>query len=247
MIAITKPPRTRYAVIYARFSDRRDAAKCQSVKAQIVELKAQCEAAGYVIRGIYRDNAISGKSIGRRRGLRRAFKAVKRGDVFICRDTSRLARHLFDSFYLVRKLLNRGVIFETTADGIFDPKDPNKLLLFGMKAIVAEGTRLQISKDTRRETRRRQMPDGKGVASRMSKVIPYGMRQHPTDDKLMIVHPEESAVIETILEIRQNNGGEPLGARAIARELDTRGIPFRGRLRWNHTTIRKILKREVKV
>lgn len=222
------------AVLYARFSPRANSKNCPSCDVQLDDLRRHCEARGYTIVGEFRDDAKSGKSEKKRQGLRNAIAACRRGFVFLCRDQKRLARSLFDSFSLVRKLARRGVIFETLHDGSYDANDPNKLGMFGVKAVFAEMERLRISIDTRDKMRRHQ-----ANGRRMSNVPPYGYARDPADPKKLVPHAVEQMAISRIIELH----GENRSLLEIGRLLELEGTLNRGRS-WNHKLLGRILRRE---
>lgn len=233
------PAPIRYAVLYARFSPRSKSSQCLSCDIQLADLRAYCERYGLVIRGEYRDDAISGKSVSGRLGLTAALAAVKRGDVFLCRDTSRLSRSMLDSFKLATIIVKKGAILQTLTDGSYDPNDPNSILGFGVRAVMNQVQRMQISKSTKTKVNKYQNVDNR----RMSKVLPFGKQSHPTDDKLMVDCEEEQAIVNRILDLRASG----LGPRAIVNDLHGAGILFRGKPTWHHTTIRNILRRAASV
>jgi len=75
---------------------------------------------------------------------------------------------------------------------------------------------------------------------RMSKEPPWGTRVDPKAPGRLIADTEEVATIDTIKELYE--GG--MGLRAIARELTKQGVDRRGKTKWNHVLIRRILIRE---
>lgn len=182
---------------------------------------------------IFRDDALSGGSMRKRPGLKAALAACKRGTIFIARDTKRLARSMLDTFTIVTELTRRGVIFETIADGRYDAADINKIMVFGIKAVVAECERLAIKKDTKAKMLRHQ-----ANGRRMSKIPPFGFTTDPEDPTRLLPFDDEQPIVERIK--RMHAEGESY--RGIGRRLDAEGLLCRGS-HWQHKTIKRILER----
>lgn len=182
---------------------------------------------------IFRDDAMSGASMNKRTGLKYALAACGRGKIFIARDTKRVARDRFDTLVVIRKLLRRGALFETIADGRYDATDVNKVMVFGIKAVVAECERMTISQDTKAKMQRHQ-----ANGRRMSKIAPFGFAVDPEDDTHLLPYDEEQPTVERIKELH----GQGVGYRGIGRQLEAEGLLCRGRS-WQHNTIKRIIDR----
>lgn len=229
------PARTQYVVLYARFSPRSRAHQCPSCDVQLDDLRRYCAGRGWLIAGEFRDDAVSGKSEVGRRGLRDAMAACKRGYIFLCRDQKRLARNMLDAFSLVSRLARRGVTFETLHDGSYDPRDPNKLGMFGMRAVFAEMERLRTSIDTKAKMRRFQREN------RLMGSIPMlGKIRDPQDPKRTVDDPDQQRSIARILELNASG----LSLRKIAAQLDSEGFRNPNGDHWTHTLVQSVLKRE---
>ena len=102
--------------------------------------------------------AVSGKTKENDRKLGRLLKRLKRGDVLIVTEISRLSRTLTDIMSIVGELLAKGVHLHSVKDGyIFDDTINSKVLLFAF-GLVAEIERNLISMRTKEalELRRSQ-------------------------------------------------------------------------------------------
>lgn len=246
------------AVLYARYSPRpepketgeplskrqmklKESAAIDRVKnscdKQIEYGREYCARMGYDLDGdnIFRDDALSGKSMTKREGLRAALAACKRGMIFIARDTKRVSRDVVDQYNIIRKLVKRGAIFETLEEGRYDAADHNKITLFGIRAAIAEGERIRISQDTKTKMRRHQ-----ANLRRMSDIVPFGFVRDPDDDSRLLSFVPEQETIERMKVLR--HGGESL--RSIGTMLEAEGMLCRGR-KWQHKTIKRILDREL--
>ncbi len=249
------------AIIYARYSPRpkrggrnKSIAEADALKnscdVQIADLQRYCDERGYRWSDAltFRDDAKSGKSLKKRRGLRKAFDAARGGMVFVCRDTKRLARNMLDAFLLVRRLTRRKVRFETFVEGAFDVTDSGKFGLFGIRAVMAEMERLNTSKVTKAKMLRHQYEGHR----RMSNRLPYGFEHDPTSERLpgadgelgapmgLRVSASEREDIALIVDLYANHG---LSCQAIAETMNERGRLCRG-APWWPATVWSILKRE---
>lgn len=74
---------------------------------------------------------------------------------------------------------------------------------------------------------------------RVSSIPPYGSAVDPSRPWRLVPQPDEQRVRDTIL--RSHADGS--GYRAIARELNSAGIPCRSGGLWSHQTVRAIVRR----
>ena len=91
------------------------------------------------------EEVVSGKVKGKDRKLGRLVRQLKKGDVLIVTELSRLSRSLMDIISIVRTLLEKGVILYSTKENYsFDDSINSKVLLFAF-GLVAEIERNLIS------------------------------------------------------------------------------------------------------
>ncbi|WP_454159391.1 recombinase family protein [Microbacterium lacticum] len=93
-------------------------------------------AAGVDENRIYSDVGFTGKN-AQREGLRQALAAVRDGDTLVVPKMDRLARNVEDTLQIVRKLTERGVIFQM-GHTVYDPHDPWSKLFLTFLAAIAE-------------------------------------------------------------------------------------------------------------
>ena len=93
-------------------------------------------AAGVDEERIYTDVGFTGKN-AQREGLRQALAAVRDGDTLVVPKMDRLARNVEDTLQIVRKLTERGVIFQM-GHTVYDPHDPWSKLFLTFLAAIAE-------------------------------------------------------------------------------------------------------------
>ena len=99
---------------------------------------------------------------------------------------------------------------------------------------VAAEKRLRVGRRTSATMLARQ-----DAGRRVSSVPPYGWTVDPSRPWRLTPQPEEQQVVQRIL--REAAAGKSL--RAIARELNTAGVPCRSAREWSHQTVGAIVRR----
>ena len=118
-----------------------------------------------------------------------------------------------------------------------DPDDWATLLLIGavVRADARHQRRVHAAKTS--EAMQRHQRGGRRMSA--PDRTPYGQRVDPNDPALLVDNPEEQAVIRRI--VAEQKAGR--GLREIARGLTRDGVPCRGKSRWHHVAVGRILKR----
>jgi len=225
-----KPKKTR-ALIYVRFSPRRNADESESNETQLDLCRAYCRRQGYYVAREFEDRALSGGEEDRP-GLWAALEALRRGDVLLAYKLDRLARDVYLSELIQRESARRGATIETVEGGA-NGDTPEQRMIRQVLQAFAEYERKVIAARTRAAMLRHQ-----ASGRRMSAQPPYGWSVDPDDPARLARNPDEQAIIRRIVELH----GEGLGLRAIAHDLDSDGLDCRGGA-WYHTTIKAILSR----
>ena len=167
--------------------------------------------------GGYVDEGISGTSVEGREQFLKMIKDAKRGrfDLIVTKEISRFARNTLDSLRYTRELLRCGVgvYFQNDNINTFD-KDA-ELRLTIMSSIAQDEVR-KLSERTRFGFKRAQE---NSVLLGQNNLFGY----NKVDGRLEIVEPEAAVVREVF----ERYAAGDLGLRAIANNLDSRGI--RGR------------------
>lgn len=222
------------AVIYTRFSPRKNADECESCQTQFGYCRKYCDLQQLEIIAERKDEAISGASAANRPGLQEALDlACKYKAVLVVYSLSRLARNTKEAIEISERLDKAGAdlvslhekIDTTTAMGRF---------VFKLLAAIAELEREQIAERTS-EAMRHHQANGR----RMSNRTPFGWKLDPDDSSRMIEDTHEQEVIQFVIKLHQQS----MSYRQICRELEQQGIQCRGRAQWFHQTIKTILQR----
>lgn len=167
--------------------------------------------------GGYVDEGISGTSVEGREQFLQMIEDAKRGrfDLIVTKEISRFARNTLDSLRYTRELLRCGVgvYFQNDNINTFD-KDA-ELRLTIMSSIAQDEVR-KLSERTRFGFKRAQE---NSVLLGQNNLFGY----NKVDGRLEIVEPEAAVVREVF----ERYAAGDLGLRAIANDLDSRGV--RGR------------------
>lgn len=221
-------------VIYTRFSPRRNADESESCETQAQLCREHAEERGWTVRAVYADEGVSGKEV-HREGLEAALADLKRGDVLLVYRADRLARDLFLSELIRRRVDAVGAMIRAV-EGELDLGDtPEAVFIRQVFAAVYELARKQNAARTKAAMLSQQR-SGK----RVGRFAPYGWQIDPDDRTRLIQQPSELPAISRALELE----AEGLSAYQIAKQLDQE-LPdlARGKKGWSTRTVKKILAR----
>ena len=218
------------AIIYSRFSPRRNAAECESIETQLERCRDYCRAAGYAVAGEHQDRELSGGRMDNRPGLQAALAdACKKKAVLVVYSLSRLARNTRDAIEIADRLDKCGADLASLHERI-DTATAMGRFVFKLMAAIAELEREQIGERTSDAMQRHQ-----ASGRRMSHHAPYGTAP---EGSALVVNEQEQKTINRIKGLR----AEGLGYDGIAAVLMAEGYQPRGK-RWHGNTIKRILER----
>ncbi|MCK5604752.1 recombinase family protein [Candidatus Pacearchaeota archaeon] len=220
------------AIIYARFSPRRNADKCESVETQIELCSQFCQKEGYEISGIFFDKNLSG-SDENRPGLWSAIEELKAGYVLMAYRLDRIARDEYLSYLIEQQVQKRKAsIISISGEGTWGSSNEDWLIRRILQTL-AEYERKVIAARTKTAMLRHQ-----ARGRRISSNPPFGFSVDPVDSQRLIEHSGEQATLSRIKVLKDNN----CTLRAICRTLQSEGYKCRGS-KWHHATIKRILNR----
>jgi DNA invertase Pin-like site-specific DNA recombinase len=223
-------------ILYARFSPRPNAAECESCESQLSDLRQYAWKRGYEIAGEFQDKALSGGDDWTDRpGMLDAATACKRGYILVVRAFDRLFRDTRKALMFAADLERKGVKIRSITEEAASLDTPEAEFMRAIFLALAQYQRAMIKARTRAKMLQHQKEGRK-----MSCSPPYGLQVDPANPKRLIPNPAEQAIIVTIKELH----GKLLPLRAIARTLESRGIPRRGKPTWTHQLVKAILQRE---
>ena len=178
------------AVIYARFSPRRNADTCESCETQIETCQAWCVFKKLEVIAVFRDEAVSGKT-AKRPGLDQAIELVKAEKaVLVVHSLSRLARSVLLTLKIIDELSRAKVGFKSVKEE-FDTSTPFGKSMLTFISAIYQLEREQIAERTAEAMRRHQ-----SHGRRMSHHVPYGTQRDPRDPTRLIVNRLETGMIE---------------------------------------------------
>ncbi|WP_093160734.1 recombinase family protein [Aliiruegeria lutimaris] len=213
---------TQRAAIYSRYSS--DLSSDASIEDQVRRCRAYAEAKGWVVSGEFEDRAISGASV-LRPGYQDLLQTVQTGkvDVILTEALDRLSRDQEDIAGLFKRARFLGVRLETVSEGEIGE------LHIGLKGTMNALYLKDLADKTRRGL------EGRIRARKSAGGLCYGYAVVPGEERGdREIVPAEAATIRRIFEAF-TAGKSP---KAIARDLNTDGIPGpRGRM-WRDTAIR---------
>lgn len=231
------------AAIYSRFST--DKQTESSITDQVRVCTEYAEKEGWTITHRFEDQGISGAAIGNRPGCVAMLESAKARafDVLLVMDTSRLSRSSADLSKIADRMVFMGLRILAVQESGADTGKDGWELYFGLSGLMGQQFRKMTSKKTHT-----------ALESRAKTGRPTGGRAYGYTSQNVLVATEAPIVTEIF---ERYAGGE--SQRAIARDLNARGVPtpkgnkwfvgavhamlhsdrYLGRLTWNRTVWRK--------
>lgn len=190
------------AIIYTRFSPRRNAEDSESCEIQEQQCRNYCEQKGYTVAQVFHDPDVSGGDAFRPQ-LWSAIKALGKGDALIVYKRDRLARSV-----MLAEMINaeveksRGFIEAVSGDIAGDTPEAN--MARQMAAVFSEYFRRMNAERTSAAMKQHQR-NGK----KMGGNPPFGYRVDPEDAKRIIEHPVEMRAIKLAIALRDQKRYAP--------------------------------------
>jgi len=234
------------AILYARFSPRRNADKSESIEIQMEFCRAYCAKAGIEIAGEFEDRVLSGGDENRP-GLWAAVDALKKGYILVVYKLDRLARSVYLSVIIEIEVKKKNAsILSISGEGT-NGDSPEDAMIRQITQVIAEYMRKVTAARTGAAMLRHQ-----ATGRRMSHLIPYGKMVDPDDSKRLVDCPQEQAAIREIVRLSKSK----LSLNEIERQLNLsvdfpprkrvkviEGLPIEVDGNWHHYMIGRILKR----
>ena len=111
---------SKSCVIYCRTSTLK-----QNISTQEWQCKEFAEEKGLIVKGIFKDNGISGQSTHKRNALFEAINLLEHGDIFLIRSSDRLSRDMNDAKELERVIKSKGCTIISVTEDISSIVLPN--------------------------------------------------------------------------------------------------------------------------
>jgi DNA invertase Pin-like site-specific DNA recombinase len=201
-----------------------------SVDAQRQALLRWCQAHQTPLRAIYEDIGVSGGTpLEKRPGLLQALQALTRDSLLLVVRRDRLARDTLTAALAERFAQHAGAHI-VTVSGEGNGDGPEAQLMRTILDAFAQYEKALIVLRTKAGlARKREKAERLGM-------VPYGKRL-AADRVHLLDHPTEQAVIATVRALRTSG----LSYRAVAAELNRRGLTNRVGGRFTHTQVVRML------
>lgn len=204
---------------YVRVSTEEQASSGLGLGAQQAAIEAEAARHGWEVLEILADEGISGKSMSRRPGLRRAFEMVEAGEAeaIVVAKLDRLSRSLIDFAVTFEQAKSQGWKLIPLDLGI-DPSTPSGEMMANVVASFAQYERRLISDRTKA-----------ALAEKRKQGVPLG--------RPVVLGSEVASRI-----VSEREAGMTL--QAIAEGLNRDGIPTaHGGSEWRPSSVRSVVKR----
>lgn len=220
---------------YVRVSTEEQAADGVSLADQAEKVGLYARLHGHELAEVVADRGASAKSLDRP-GLARVLAMLDRREVggVVVAKLDRLTRSVRDLGRLLDDYFGEGRLQLFSVGDSIDTTTAAGRLMLNVLMSVAQWEREKIVEGTVSALRYKR-----SVRERISRHVPYGS-DLADDRKTLVDNRPELEIIATMRRQRELSGKS---FRAIARELNDAGIPAKNGGKWNHTSIRSILKR----
>jgi DNA invertase Pin-like site-specific DNA recombinase len=179
------------------------------------------------------DAGISGKRADNRPALQHALDRVceVRG-ILVVYSLSRLARSVQDTLAIAERLQASGADLVSLSEQINTTSAAGKMV-FRLLAVLAEFERDLISERTK-GAMRHKASKGESLGK-----VPFG-KALGIDGRTLVDNPAELEALAMVSRL----AGQGMTLRRLAAELDATGLKPRRGKKWDHTTVRLMLKRD---
>jgi DNA invertase Pin-like site-specific DNA recombinase len=217
---------------YLRVSTDQQAESGAGLGAQLSAITLYANQRGMTIENVFSDDGVSGATeTADRPALKVAIESLKNGDVLLVAKRDRLARDIDIIRDIEKEIKRRKAKLISTAGEGTDTNDARSSLIQKTFAdLQSQIERMDISDRTRRA-----MKVKKEKGERVG-YIPFGYRL-AGDGKLLEESPEEQSILNQIRELMRDG----LSTRKIATEMNRRGAFNRGKAKWNHASIHRVM------
>ena len=246
-------PAVALADIYLRLSrEEANSGESQSINNQRNIIRQYCSDHGITIVKEFVDDGYSGSDF-ERPGFQAMLKHIQTGLVNTCltKDLSRLGRDMSESsFYAESYFPDHGIHYIAISDG-FDSDEVNMMapFQFAMNDVYLRDCSRKI----------RQVLANKRQRSEYCACPPFGYMRNPDDRTRIIPDPNTAPIVQRIFELAAKGNSAhaianiltdesvitPLMYRVMYRDHFSERGAARAVDRWNHSTVKRILKNQV--
>lgn len=218
------------AIGYIRVSTQGQTDDGISLEVQQAKIEAWCTANDYTLESVFVDAGISGKAMANRNGLQDALDAVTKGTCLVAYSLSRLSRSTQDMLGIAASIEAKGADLASLTEKIDTTSAAGKMV-FRMLAVLSEFERDLVSERTKAA-----LAHKKSIGEKYAPV-PFGFQE--IEGRLVAVKAETNLVAEIM---KRRESGHTL--RAIANDLNQRGISGKNGGQWHASTVRYLIQRQ---
>lgn len=223
----------REAVVYTRFSPRRNAEESESCEVQLAYCEQYAAQHALDVVRVFDDPDVSGADEYREK-LWQAIEALKHSSVLLVYKRDRLARNVYLSEQINRAVEKKGATIEAVSGDVKGDSAEAKMIR-QVLAAIAEYERKMIASRTR-HAMRYHLAHGRVMGGEP----PYGYSADPADPKRMVVNKREMEVFEDVR--RWHAAG--MTYNGITRKLNEERRDLARHSSWNVKTVRKLCLRD---
>jgi site-specific DNA recombinase len=221
------------AMAYLRVSTDKQADSGLGIEAQQAACEQWAAANGYDLQ-VFVDEGISGAAdIADRPALLDALQAIGKGDVLLVAKRDRLSRKRTNMGLIEYMIEKAGARLVSVAGEGTDEEDPMSALIQStIFDLLAQMERIQASVRTKAA-----MAAKRRRGEYLGGVVPFGQRL-AADGVRLETDQDEASILDVIKRLQT----EGLSLRAIADELNRRGIHRRDGQAWHHVAVTRAIK-----
>ena len=225
-----------HAIGYTRVSTEAQSKHGVSLEAQAQAISDYAAANGLKLDAVFSDPATSGKTpISERPGLMDALNALKRGSVLLVAKRDRIGRDALVMAMSEHEAERKGARILSLAGEGTESDDPASVLMRRIKDAFSEHERLMIAARTRAAM---QTLKAKGRYTGGRTPLGFVLSE---DGRHLRPHEGEQRAIRIVQALEARG----MSRRAIARELQQRGILTRRGAQWTHKQVGAVIAQEV--
>jgi site-specific DNA recombinase len=224
----------KQAIIYTRFSPRRNADQSESCEVQRAYCEEYAAKRGLTVFKVIDDPDVSGADEFRPK-LWEAIDSLDKGHVLLAYKRDRLARNVYLSEQIIRAVKSKGASIEAVS-GDISGDGPEHTMIRQIIAAMAEYERKLIAQRTSHSMRHHQ-----NEGRRMGRFPPYGWNIDPDDEKRMVPNEREREALSALYALADSG----MSALDVARSLNAdRRECARGSRGWTSKSVSDILRRD---
>lgn len=223
------------AIVYTRYSPRRNAKDSESAATQEAQCREYAKARNWPVKSAHGDKALSGKEVYKP-GLEAAIQALRPGDVLLVYSRCRIARKLMLSLFVEEKVKGKGArIVAVTGDPV-GGDGPEAVMLRQIIGAVHEYERKLIAARTKAAMLTKQQ-----AGRKISRHLPFGYETDPKDKTRFVKCEAEQRALKRAKALRAK-GATWYGITKTLNEEHpgtSRGAKF------NANTVKKFVERKL--